>query len=193
MPAEPSFDVEHTLQKAGEAFWANGYEATSMSDLLAAMGIQKGSFYNTFGNKRDVYLQALEQYMAERFASFEKHAEGLAPRAALTSLLERIAEECTSKDGHKGCMVINCALELAHSDTAAQRTVQRALDAHEQYYADLIRAGQEAGEIDRGLDAPATAKAMLAIVIGMRVMSRAGTQGATVRTLRDQALGLLGT
>ena len=191
MPTEPNFDVEETLRKAGETFWTNGYEATSMSDLLTAMGIQKGSFYNTYGSKKDVYLKALEQYANARFADFSNRVAGQGPKQALTSLLQIVADECLSRNGHKGCMVINCALELAHEDTAAQRSVQRSFDTHEQAYADLITAGQAAGELDASLDASATAKAMLAIVIGMRVMSRSGAPGASIRTLKDQALQLL--
>jgi TetR/AcrR family transcriptional repressor of nem operon len=191
MPSKPTFDVEETLRKAGETFWSSGYEATSMNDLLAAMGIQKGSFYNTYGSKRDAYLSAIEQYASTRFAYFSDQVAGQGPKQALTSLLQIIAGECVSNDGHKGCMIINCALELAHSDTAAQRAVQRSLEIHEQSYADLITAGQAAGEIDTQLDANATAKAMLAIVIGMRVISRAGAASSAIRTLKDQALQLI--
>lgn len=193
MPSEPTFDVDETLRRAGETFWSNGYAATSMNDLLTAMGIQKGSFYNTYGSKRDAYLNALEQYATTRFAYFSDQVVGQGPTQALTSLLNIISDECVSIDGHKGCMMINCALELAHSDTAAQRAVQRSLENHEQSFADLITAGQAAGEIGRALDANATAKAMLAIVIGMRVMSRAGVPSSAIRTLRDQALQLLET
>jgi TetR/AcrR family transcriptional repressor of nem operon len=191
MPWEKNFDVDVALQKAGEAFWSHGYEATSMRDLLEAMGIQKGSFYDTYGSKREAYLRSLEQYADTRFAHFGHLVEGQGPKESLQALINAIYKECIGSAGHRGCMLINCALELAHSDTAAQRAVQRALEYHEQSYADLIRAAQAAGEIGADLDADATAKAMLAIVIGMRVISRAGTSRTTLRTLADQALELL--
>jgi len=191
MPWEKNFDVNVALQRAGEAFWAHGYEATSMQDLLEAMGIRKGSFYDTYGSKREVYLRALEQYADSRFAHFGSLVEGQGPKESLKTLIEAIYEECIEHEGHRGCMVINCALELAHSDTAAQRAVQRAFEHHEQSYADLIRAAQAAGEVDGELDADATAKAMLAVVVGMRVFSRSGTSRATLRTLADQALELI--
>ncbi len=191
MPWEKNFDVDVALQKAGETFWSHGYEATSMRDLLEAMGIQKGSFYDTYGSKKAAYLRSLEQYAGNRFADFEKLVEGQGPKQSLRTLIDAIFEDCISPEGHRGCMIVNCALELAHTDTAAQRTVQRTLEYHEQSYADLIRAAQGAGEIDAKLDADATAKALLAIVIGMRVFSRAGSSRATLRTLADQALGLL--
>jgi len=191
MPWEKNFDVDVALQKAGETFWSHGYEATSMRDLLEAMGIQKGSFYDTYGSKRSAYLRALEQYTDTRFAEFGALIEGQAPKQSLHTLIRAVYKECIGAEGHRGCMLINCALELAHSDTGAQRAVQRAFEYHEQSYADLIRAGQAAAEISADLDATATAKAMLAIVIGMRVFSRAGASRATLRTLADQALELL--
>ncbi len=192
MPREKTFNVDVALQKAGETFWSHGYDATSMRDLLGAMGIQKGSFYDTFGSKRSVYIRSLEQYVDTRFAHFfGEMIQGQGPMESLRTLTEVVYEECIGTAGHRGCMLINCALELAHSDTGAQRIVQRALEFHEQSYADLIIAGQQAGEISGELDAMATAKAMLAIVIGMRVVSRAGASRATLRTLADQILLLL--
>lgn len=191
MPWEKKFCVDTALEKAGETFWANGYEATSMRDLLAAMGIQKGSFYDTYGSKREVYLDALRQYADRRFAHFAELIADQPPKKALRTLIEAVRDECISPEGHKGCMVINCALELAHTDTTAQRAVQQTFETHEQAYADLIRKGQQAGDIDAKLDPVATAKGMLAIVIGMRVVSRSGASKATLTTLAEQALALV--
>ena len=191
MPWKKNFDVDVALRRAGETFWSHGYEATSMTDLLQAMGIQKASFYDTYGSKKAIYLRSLEQYATTRFGHFDGLVEGLAPKAALHTLIDAIYAECVSKAGHRGCMLINCALELAHCDVDAQRAVARALEAHEQSYTDLIQAGQAAGEISSDIDATATAKAMLAIVMGMRIFSRAGSSKATLRTLADQALGMI--
>ncbi len=191
MPWEKNFDVDVALQRAGETFWSHGYEATSMRDLLEAMGIQKGSFYDTYGSKREAYQRSLEQYASKRFAYFEGLVEHQGPKESLQTLINAVFDECVGPDGHRGCMLLNCALELAANDTAAQRAVSRALEHHENCYADLIRAAQAEGEIRSTLDADATAKAMLAIVMGMRVYSRTNAPRATLRTLADQALDLL--
>ena len=191
MPWEKQFDVDVALRHAGEAFWSHGYEATSLTDLLDAMGIQKGSFYDTYGSKRDVYLQALEQYVSTRFAAFEALAEGKQPRQALKTLLKAVFDESVSPEGHRGCMVINCALELAHEDEDAQAVVRRAFATHERLFAKHIVAGQKAGEIPSEIDASASAKAMLAIVMGMRVYARSGASRSTLRMLFHQALSLI--
>ena len=191
MPWEKQFDVDETLEKAGQAFWSRGYEATSMRDLLDAMGIQKGSFYNTYGSKHEVYLRSLEQYSNARLADFRQLTHGRTAVEALRALFEAIYEDCVSPTGHRGCMVINCALELAHDDAKAQAFVKQAIARHESLMGDLVRAGQEAGEIDRDLDPSATAKAMMSFVMGMRVYSRSGGDPEAVRILADQAIRLV--
>ena len=191
MPWEKQFDVDVALERAGEAFWSHGYETTTMRDLLSAMGIHKGSFYDTYGSKKKVYLMALDQYMTTRFAQFQESVARLTPRRALEVHLNDIFKECIGVDGYRGCRAINCALELAHRDKAAQKAVLRAFKGHEKFLLEHIEAAQAAGEVSAEIDAVATAKAMFAIVMGMRVYSRAGTPKATLRTLVDQALALI--
>ena len=191
MPWETRFDIDATLEKAGETFWTKGYEATSMSDLLDAMGIQKGSFYNTYGSKHQAYLRALDQYTSARIGELEALVEGLEPVAALRAMFEALHDDCIGSNGHRGCMVINCALELAHEDAEAQAVVKRSIHRHEGLIRGLIEVGQTSGSIDPGLDAGATAKTMMALIMGMRVYSRSGSDLGAVRILADQALGLL--
>ncbi|MEM7351887.1 MAG: TetR/AcrR family transcriptional regulator [Acidobacteriota bacterium] len=191
MPWEKQFDVDETLEKAGQAFWSQGYEATSMQDLLAAMGIRKGSFYATYGSKHEAYLRSLKQYSEARMGELGDLVRGLGPVEALRAHFEAIYEDCVSPAGHRGCMVINCALELAHDDPEAQALVQSAIARHEGLLRHLIAAGQTAGDIDTTLDASATAKTMMALVMGMRVYSRSGADVDAVRTLADQAVALV--
>lgn len=191
MPWQTQFDIDETLRKAGETFWEKGYEATSMSELLKAMGIQKGSFYNTYGSKHEIYLRALEQYSKTRIADLGELSVGETALDALRAHFKVIYEDCVSPKGHRGCMVLNCALELAHHDRQAQAIVKRSLAHHEGIFQSLIQAGQQTGEIDSGLDAGATAKAMMSFVMGMRVYSRSGSDPSTIRTLADQAIALV--
>ncbi len=191
MPWEKQFDVDETLAKAGQAFWSQGYEATSMSALLAAMGIQKGSFYSTYGSKHEAYLRSLEQYAKTRLDEFEQLARRSGAVDSLRAFFEAIYEDCVSPTGHRGCMIINCALELAHDDPKAQAIVKTAIARNEEVLRRLIQAGQEAGEINRALDASATAKAMMSFVMGMRVYSRSGSDLEAVRILADQAMALI--
>lgn len=191
MPRLKAFDVDGALEKAGETFWTNGFEATSMTELLESMGIQKGSFYATYGSKREAYLRALEQYTRARYEQLVARIDGLGPVHALRALFEWFTADCTGDAGHRGCMIINCALELAHADDEAQSIVQRNFKSYERLFLNLIAEGQESGDIDASLDAPATAKSMMAIVIGMRVFARSGSPKSTIEALAHQAVALV--
>ncbi|MEO1085171.1 MAG: TetR/AcrR family transcriptional regulator [Acidobacteriota bacterium] len=191
MPRETQFDIDETLQKAGDAFWLNGFEATSMSALLAAMGIQKGSFYNTYGSKHEVYLRSLERYAATRLDELLAAVRGLSGLEALRMHFEIIHDECVGPSGDRGCMIINCALERAHDDAEARTIVKRSLARHEGLLATWIREGQSAGELHADLDAGVTAKSLMSFIIGMRVYSRSGSDPEAVRTLADSALQLI--
>lgn len=191
MPRHKNFDVDAALEKAAEVFWDKGYDATSMTDLLAAMGIQKGSFYDTYGSKRDAYLRALEDYSNRQFAALLDSIAGKGPRESIEFAIQAALADCSSPKGHRGCMVLNCALELAHTDTGAQRIVRQSFSTFEEGYETLIRAAQAAGEVSQDLDASATAKAILALLMGMRVHVRAGAPRSTLEVLAGQALGLL--
>lgn len=191
MPWSKNFDVDEALQKAGEAFWNKGYQGTSMHDLLDAMGIQKGSFYDTYGSKQEAYLRALERYTDERLGHFANAPADCSPRAALEAMFQAILKECVGADGHRGCMIVNCALELAHEDEGARQAVQAALRTHENLIKRWLRDAQAAGEVSATLDPGASAKALMAFILAMRVYSRAGCPKATIRTFHDQAIALL--
>jgi len=136
-------------------------------------------------------LRALEQYASARFGELERLAVGTTAIAALRAHFEAIYEDCISPMGHRGCMLINCALEMAHHDRPSQAIVKKGLARHERILRDLIEAGQKAAEIDRELDSEATAKAMMSLIMGMRIYSRSGSDPGAVRTLADQAIKLV--
>jgi TetR/AcrR family transcriptional repressor of nem operon len=192
MPWEKQFDPRAALGAARDAFWEGGYEATSMSELLERMGIQKGSFYATFESKRAVLLESLRDYTREaqeRFAALHQEAS---PRAALHRHLESLGEDACSAAGRRGCFAINAALELAPRDPEVRAIVRRALDAHERHYRTLLEAARSHGELPADLDPVATARALMTLVIGMRALARVGVPRAVIESARASALALVG-
>ena len=192
MPWEKQFDKNEVLCRAERAFWSGGYEATSMADLLEQMGIQKGSFYATFGSKRRILLDALEAYIRNRFTAFGALTKEKSPCAALERHLRQLADEAAGPAGNWGCFVVNTALELAPRDEEVRALVQRTFDAHVKLYCTLLDAAKAKGEVNADLDSPQTAWGLHALVLGMRVLSRASMPRAAIYAVRDQALGLLG-
>jgi TetR/AcrR family transcriptional repressor of nem operon len=109
---------EHALEAAMTAFREKGYEATSMSDLVAATGLHKGSLYQTFGDKHELFLAVLDKYMQEVFRVFESRIASKpnpveAIRHALYGMLE-IASE--GQDSQLGCIAVNSMVEFSSRD-----------------------------------------------------------------------------
>lgn len=191
MPSTKQFDVEEALDRAMETFWEHGYKATSMCTLLEGMGIQKGSFYATFSSKHEVFLTAMRRYTDRGFGEFKAAMRGLPPREAIGAMFENIAAQCTSKRGDNGCLLINTALELAPSDDDVGQLVRQALARHEKMLAELVREGQKSGDIGAGGEPRQIAKALLGLIIGMRVFARAGLGPSYAAAMRAQASMLL--
>jgi TetR/AcrR family transcriptional regulator, transcriptional repressor for nem operon len=191
MPWEKQFNEAEVLDKAQRAFWANGYDGTPMADLLDQMGIQKGSFYATFGSKHDVFVAALEKYIEARFAGIESMLRCDSPKASLVQHLRSLCEESFTSPGTMGCLVANAAVELAPKDAEVQTLVCKTFDRHIGLYRKILDAAVARGELPDSFDSLHVARALVALIIGMRVFARAGMPVAVLHSLRDQALGLL--
>ncbi|MFF9766143.1 TetR/AcrR family transcriptional regulator [Streptomyces sp. NPDC053086] len=193
MARTKEFDPEAALQSALELFWRRGYEATSMADLVAHLGIGKASLYATFGSKRELYLKALDRYEQSGLAPIVHELSQPGPALpAVRALVRRYAREATDERLRlQGCMVTNTAAELAPHDPAAARRVERNWDQLETLlHAALVRARSQ-GELPAGRDPLAVARTLLVLMQGLRVVGKASADPARVRDAAEQALALL--
>lgn len=190
MPWEKQFDVDAAKESAMVAFWTRGYDNTSMQDLLDAMGIQRGSFYDTFKSKHDALIEALKRYDAGRKKMFSQATRGKPARAIIEGFFKSVAGEAASEDGQRGCLLVNCALELAPRDPEVAGIVNRAFDETRSFLQSTIERGQAAGEIPKTVDAKAVAQTLLGLLLGMRVLARAGSV-SEVNALARQVTSLL--
>ena len=191
MPWEKQFDVDRARQSAMSAFWTHGYENTSMQDLLDAMGIQRGSFYDTFKSKRDVLLAALGAYDDGRRETFRKLAQGHSPKQTIEALFRGVLAEAKSASGRRGCFLVNSALELAPRDADVAKIVNRAFAETEAFFRSMIENGQALGEIPKHVDPVRTAQALLGMLLGMRVLSRSGSTAGVLKAIAAQAVASL--
>lgn len=191
MARTKQFDEDEALDRALELFWRDGFRAASLSRLLEAMGIGKGSFYATFESKEQVFRRALDRYVSERFAAFEAIAAERGPRAALEEQFALIVAECQGKNRDRGCLVLNTALELAPEDEGIAKVIRSSLRRHEAMMADLIEAGRRQGDV-RGEGTPGElARALMGQIIAMRAYARSGMPRAAIESFHRTALGLL--
>ena len=125
MPRPKSFAPDKVLALAMQAFWKRGYASTSVSDLTEAMGINKFSLYNTFGDKRAVFLAALDRYSTEVVGTLLVNLETAdAGLAEIREYFELIVQGATNPQD-QGCLMTNTAVELAPEDPEIRRTVRK--------------------------------------------------------------------
>ncbi len=119
------FDPEIVLDAAMQAFWAKGYEATSLADLMDATGLHKGSLYQAFGDKHSLFIQALKRYLSDmRRMKNEMMAQAATPldgiRAVTHGMIDIADDDCTCP---RGCLAINTLVELAPHDAEVQEVM----------------------------------------------------------------------
>lgn len=113
------FDVDEVLDRIVELFWVQGFEATSMSDIVEATGLNKSSLYNSFGSKDELFQTALDRYTTMREGLIRAGLrDGSAGLDDIMTFLDMVEIEMTSPAGSRGCMAINTSTELGHCDDA---------------------------------------------------------------------------
>ncbi|MEO0333511.1 MAG: TetR/AcrR family transcriptional regulator, partial [Bacteroidota bacterium] len=112
-----NFDEDQVLDRAIEVFWEKGYHATSYEELVNRMGINRASMYNTFGDKHQLYTQALQRYREKSRTQFDRwQASNQRIQETIRMILNEAVQESISDPQRKGCMVVNTATELGPSD-----------------------------------------------------------------------------
>ncbi|RWA53106.1 hypothetical protein AU476_14820 [Cupriavidus sp. UYMSc13B] len=135
------FDKSQALSAAIEAIWHRGYHAVSTSDLTAEMGLARSSLYNTFGNKREVFVSALRQYSTERAAQLAKSLGQQPVSKGIRALLTTIAKD---NDAGKGCLLVNSAVEVAPHDPEIATIVQEGFSQMAHVFESALRAARRA-------------------------------------------------
>jgi TetR/AcrR family transcriptional regulator, transcriptional repressor for nem operon len=191
MPWEKQFDRTEALLRAQQVFWKTGYEKSSLTVLLKRMGIQKGSFYATFKSKHKVLVEALHLYIQHRFESFLAAKTSHPPLVALRQHLDEVLRESIGPDRSLGCLLVNCATELAPKNREVRAIVSTTLRAQTQFYESLLEEAKDQGTLPQTVDTAVTASALLGLVLAMRVCARGGAPPVTIRALRRQAEDLI--
>ena len=171
MSRPKQFNPEIAMQEALETFWERGYAATSVNDLLEEMGLNRGSLYGTFGDKKQLFLSVLDKYYEQSAERIRELLErpGASARQSLRTLIEHVAEDCCGEKGRRGCLAAKAAMELAPHDKDVAAWLKRFHRRNVAMIAKTIARGQRAGEISRRLHANDAARFILNAMAGMRV------------------------
>lgn len=171
------FDPDVAVEQAMQVFWAKGYAGTTPQDLVDALGIGKGSLYNAFGSKRELFDRALQRYRQYQAEAIAEQLERPGPvKERLAAGLRFLVESNLHDEQPRGCLAVNTATELAGVDAGATEQVRRSFDRTELAFRTAIDEGQRTGEIDAALDARSVASLLLAATVGMQVLARTATE-----------------
>lgn len=163
------FDRNEALERAMTVFWRQGYTATTLDDLTAAMKIKRQSLYNSFGDKRSLYLESLRYYRTLQQRGLLACLDQPAVKEGFKTLFALIVTEAVSDPDCKGCMVVNAMTELAAADPVVGDITGNAERENEAIFAEAVRRGQARGEIAPNKDPEALAAFLYNAVIGLRV------------------------
>jgi TetR/AcrR family transcriptional repressor of nem operon len=208
VPRTREFDTEAAVGAAMELFWAQGYEATSVDDLVARLGIGRGSLYAAFGSKHALYLRALDRYRCEQMggalAALDDPDALLRPtlRGFFDALVDdAVADAAGLAVGGRsraaragrppGCFMVNATTERAACDREVAARVRENLAAMEGALERAVRRAQGRGEVPAGKDARALARFLAMAVQGLRVAGAANPSRAALRDMVRVTLAAL--
>lgn len=185
------FDEGMVLDAAVQSFWRQGYEATSVRDLIETTGLTGASLYNAFGDKRSLYQKALARYVEERIAWRIHRCAGMAPRQALSFFFGDVLRRALDDEERKGCMLVNTALDVAPHDAQLQEAVDKMLLSIERFFRARIEEGQADGSFARTQSAANLARHLLSTLMGIHVLARIRPEKALLQGVVESALAML--
>ena len=187
-----SFDTDQALLAARDTFWRLGFEGTGIADLEAELGIGRKSLYDTFGNKRELYLKALERYADTVIQRICERLEN--PQASAISNLERTLERLAQHHGSgesQGCLLGVAMAQAQHEDEELAQLIRSYLKRLERALERALRQAQQDGDVRSGLSPRDSARSLVALTQGLALMGRVSEQPATPRSVVRASLAAL--
>jgi AcrR family transcriptional regulator len=186
-----AYEPDAALMQAMAAFWERGYAATSLDDLVAATGMNRPSLYAAFGDKRAIYVKALERYGAGRGLR-----EALASEPTLRGALRRafgtaIDVYLPAEKPARGCFVIGTAVTEAMHEPVVREVLSGVLRDLDEGFEERIRAAIAEGALPSDADPAASAKIASAALLSLAVRSRSGESRAELEKTAEAAVAMI--
>jgi len=187
-----TFDPATALTRAVDLFSSKGYSETSMEDIVQATGVSRYGIYGTFGNKRELFEQALERY-ADGMGK-QSFLRLLEPDASLGHIRkifdERVNDMCCTAE-HKGCLFIHTAMGLAPQDEDLRDVLQKFMRRMSKAFSVGLESAKERGEIRADVDVRAAGELLTSTMFGLAVLGRTGFERQTLCGIVDNTLASL--
>lgn len=192
MARPAQFERDDVLEKAMQAFWDQGYNATSMASLVDITSLKPGSIYAAFDSKEGLFLAALDFYAQQSLAKIKRTlTEADTPLQGIRSFFLNMGRENTGGHSGRSCLLVNTVLEISRQNELVQNRVNRHLADIEVLFLHALKTAQANGELSSDKDPKALAVFLMTSIWGLRVLG--GTKSAPARTksVIKQLLSLL--
>lgn len=192
MPRPKEFNPDDAVEKAMQVFWHKGYESTSMEDLLGAMDLNRGSLYDTFGDKRQLFLKVVDRYcttvVGSKFALLDQPGPAL---PTLRKFIHGMLEGALADPQRRGCLIANTVMELGPHEKEIANTLRQTLKMLEDAFFRVLDRAKQQGELNGQKDSRALARFLATMLQGTIVMIKSGAASETVRQTTETALSIL--
>ena len=192
MPRPKEFNPDEAINKAMQVFWHKGYEATSMEDLLTAMDLNRGSLYDTFGDKRQLFLKVMDRYcttfVGPKFSLLDQPGPAL---PTLRRFISGMIEGGLADPQRRGCLIANTVVELSPHEQEIAGTLRLALRVVEDTFFKVLARAKQQGELKPDKDPRALARFLATMMQGTIVMIKAGASADAVKQTAETALSIL--
>ncbi len=192
MPRNKQFDPEVVLEKAKILFWEKGYHATSMENLVQGLGINRASMYSSFGNKLDLYIQALTRYHKQQ-AAFQAAFlyEQLYIRQGLYLLFEKWVDEEISDAQERGCFLQNSICEMASQNPALNELQKNFVREIEGNYQRYLQYGVNQGQLSPYKELTVLSKHLFHLQMQIKTATKVNSQKSDLMKLVQLSLSVL--
>lgn len=192
MARTKTFDPNEVLDRATELFWEQGYEATSMQDLVDHLGLSRSSLYDTFGGKHALYLAALDRYrQAGALGLRSVLDEEASAKAALRRTFEAVVEESVCDERRRGCFMANATVERASCDPETDWRALESFEGMQAAFQETVERAQAQGEIAADRDAEALGRFLVNAYWGLRVVAKANPTREVLQDIVAETLATL--
>lgn len=181
------FDPDEIADAAMLVFWQRGYAAASIQDLVDGTGLSRSSLYNAFDSKHGLYTWSLKRYHALTHADVALLARAAPAKVLVRQLLMAIVDSELDATERRGCLAANAALEMAGQDPVVAQIVAQNFKRIEDALEQVLRRGQEEGDINPQKNPRALASFVLCSVQGLRVLGK----GSAPDERRERLLNVL--
>jgi AcrR family transcriptional regulator len=186
------FDENEVLDKALQAFWARGYDATSVEDLVAATGLARASLYGAFGDKEQLFHRVMKHYLEQSEREIAEATRGLSARQAVEAFVQRRLQGFCSKENPKGCFA-QVSAQSGSSVSVIQEVVLEGARQSRTWLVRQIKAAQADGEVSLDAEPGVLADFLTVVLTGLSASARSGMSPRSLKASAEQALAAVFT